>query len=261
VHFGGDNHLVGKRKSTVRLRTFHGSCFAEAAIATRAFDKVRMTYLGLTELVGQMNCDVSTAVSIDTNNYFPRDNIVIPNGVDLDTFKPLGSKSKNPSILFVGMLDSRKRGRELVEAFATTVRPLLPTAELWIVRETEDCGVPGVKTFGRVSESELVRMYQEAWCFCLPSIYEGFGVPYIESMACGTPVVATPNPGSLEVTKSGEFGVVTPLDDLGKTLVELLLDKDRRDRLTESSLAHVQSYDIMNVARRYIDLAWETGIL
>lgn len=260
IHFAGDNHLVRKQIETVRLRTFHGSCFAEAMSAATNQDKVRMLYLGVTELLGQMRSDCSTVVSADTNKYFLRPNVVIPNGVDLSAFSPnVKRKSANPSILFVGMLDSRKRGRQLLEAFTKFVRVKIPNAELWVVRDAQPIDVPGVKVFGRVSQELLVKLYQSAWCFCLPSLYEGFGVPYIESMACGTPVVTTPNPGGLEVTENGKFGVVSDIDMIGEELVSLLGNPTRRHELANSALGYVQRFDINTIAQRYIDLSLGIG--
>lgn len=262
VHFGGDNHFVRRQNSLVRLRTFHGSCFAEAKTATLLRDKLRMVYLGLTELIGQACSDVSTAVSADTNRYFPKPNVVIPNGVDLSAFTPsIQSKSKNPSILFIGMLDSRKRGRELLDVFSKQIRTRIPNAELWIVRDSTPLNVPGVTVFGSVSQELLIQLYQSAWCFCLPSLYEGFGVPYIEAMACGTPVVASPNPGALEVTKDGQYGLIANLPNLGDELIRLLDDTDLQKYMSDLALDYVQRFDIDKIAQRYLDLAKDTGRL
>ena len=153
------------------------------------------------------------------------------------------------------MLDSRKRGRELLREFSNVVRARVPNAELWIVRDSQPIEVPGVKVFGQVSQALLVELFQSAWCFCLPSSYEGFGVPYIEAMACGTPVVTTPNPGGLEVTDNGKFGVVSDLDNIGEELVMLLESRERRHELAEDALAYVQRFDINKIAQNYIDLS------
>ncbi len=256
VHFAGDNHFVRKQDGLVRLRTFHGSCFAEANFSGSFRDRIRMVYLGLTELLGQRMCDVSTVVSADTNRYFPKQSEVIPNGVDLTAFTPsLRPKSGNPSILFVGMLDSRKRGRQLLEVFDKHIRRKIPNAELWIVRDSSPVDVPGVKVFGSVSQAVLIQLYQSAWCFCLPSLYEGFGVPYIEAMACGTPVVASPNPGALEVTRNGRYGIIADFPNLGDKLVNLLNDGEQQRELASSALEHVQNFDIDKVAERYIEYA------
>jgi phosphatidylinositol alpha-mannosyltransferase len=261
VHFGGDNHLVSKSRHSVHLRTFLGSCFAEMNVATNARDKIRMTYLGVTELLGQANADIATVISVDTNRYFIKPNHVIPCGVDLTKFRPGRKKTSNPTIMFVGMIDSRKRGRLLIDAFNSVVRRHFPSAELWIVRDDQVVESPGVRVFGSVSEEDLIRMYQESWCFCLPSSYEGFGVPYIESMACGTAVVCTPNAGAIEVLGNGRYGLISSPDDLGETLINLLSDENLRTFLVSQGLEYVRKFDIRTVALQYIELAKSTGKL
>jgi phosphatidylinositol alpha-mannosyltransferase len=255
VHFGGDDHLVKNRDQGVQIRTYHGSCFAEAIVAKSVREKVRMFYLGCTELLSQKRWRITTTVSRSTNRYFLRPNIVIPNGVDLSKFLPSACKSYNPSILFVGTLDSRKRGRKLVEEFIDIIRPKIPHAELWIVRDNTIVNFDGVTVYGSVSETKLIELYQKAWVFCLPSSYEGFGVPYIEAMACGTPVVATPNPGALEVLDHGQYGLLTEIDQLGNTLVSLLSDDQRRAEMTQNGLTRAREYDLHEIAEKYIGLA------
>lgn len=255
VHFGGDDHWVRAGNEFVHIRTFHGSCFAEAKVATKVRDKVRMFYLGCTELLAQRSTKVNTTVSSHTNRYFLRENIVVPNGVNLSKFVPSTYKSEHPSILFIGTLDSRKRGRYLVQAFVDCVRKAHPDAELWLVRDGTPVNVPGVKVFGSVSQEKLIELYQQSWVFCLPSSYEGFGVPYIEALACGTPVVATPNPGALEVLDGGRFGLITELETLGPSLVSILGDQDNRMAYAKSGLERAKNYDIHKIAQRYLNLA------
>jgi len=89
---------------------------------------------------------------------------------------------------------------------------------------------PSVRWLGFPSDEELAGLYRRAWVFCLPSTYEGFGIPYIEAMANGTPVVATPNPGSRMVLAEGRHGLVVGEDELASTLVRLLTDEEERDR-------------------------------
>ena len=69
----------------------------------------------------------------------------------------------------------------------------------------------GIHTFEHVDSEKLSELYSAAWIFCLPSSYEGFGRPYVEAMAAGTPVVATPNPGAMEVLENGRFGLIQQL--------------------------------------------------
>jgi glycosyltransferase involved in cell wall biosynthesis len=97
----------------------------------------------------------------------------------------------------------------------------MPDARLWMVCSDAPPG-PGVEVLGRLSDHELADRYRRAWVFCLPSSYEGFGVPYIEAMACGTPVVATPNAGAREVLDRGRLGTLVEPDRLGVVLLRTL---------------------------------------
>jgi phosphatidylinositol alpha-mannosyltransferase len=255
VHFGGDDHLLRQSSDYIHLRTFMGSCFAEAKVAKGFKDKVRMTYLGLSEVLSSVKFHVLTVISADTNRYLACKGLVIPCGVDVSQFIPGPSKHHHPALLFVGTLDSRKRGRDLLNAFVNDIQPRFSNAELWLVRESGVVDIPGVKVYGSVSQEKLVELYQKAWVFCLPSSYEGFGVPYIEAMACGTPVVATPNPGALEVLDNGKYGVLTELDTLGASINSLLSNPEERVKYIELGLLRSKEYDILKVAQQYIDLA------
>ena len=79
---------------------------------------------------------------------------------------------------------------------------------------------PGVEVLGRLDDEALAEAYRRAWVFCLPSDYEGFGIPYAEALASGTPVVATPNVGARYVLDDGRAGVIVDLPELGRALVD-----------------------------------------
>jgi glycosyltransferase involved in cell wall biosynthesis len=257
VHFSGEDYLCTKKQDCVHIRTFLGSCLAEAIVAKRLFDNLRMLFIGLTEFYSALRSQVTTVISNDTNKYIGNRGISVPCGVDLQNFRPASKKHPTPAILFVGILDSRKRGRALLTEFVNIIQPRFPDAELWLVRESGNIDIPGVRVFGSVTQEKLVELYQTAWVFCLPSSYEGFGVPYIEAMACGTPVVATPNPGALEVLDNGTYGVITELDNLGASINSLLSNEDDRCRYIDLGLRRSKEYGILKVAQKYIDLAIE----
>ena len=166
---------------------------------------------------------------------------VIPNGVDLESFRPADKKEADPVVLFVGTLRGRKRGQLLLDVFCNQVRSKVPSARLWAVCEEPVSG-PGVHWFGRVPFDVLCELYRRAWVFCLPSSYEGFGIPYVEAMASGTAVVATPNPGAVEVLKNGTCGLVVPESRLGSALVQVIRDKALRRHLEAVGFSEAQQY-------------------
>jgi glycosyltransferase involved in cell wall biosynthesis len=87
-----------------------------------------------------------------------------------------------------------------------------------------------VTVVGRVGEDELVRWYRRAQALVSPSLYEGFGLPAAEAMACGTPVIATSAGALPEVVADGETGVIVrPADEraLADAMASLLAHAER----------------------------------
>ncbi|MFK5633437.1 MULTISPECIES: glycosyltransferase family 4 protein [unclassified Ornithinimicrobium] len=255
LHAHGDDYWLWRRRVPVHVRTVHGSCFEEAKHIRGVVERTRMILLGCSEALAAAVADHTVAVSPPTLRWLPGVSRVIPNGVSSEVFKPGTSRSAHPTILFVGTWGGRKRGGALAASFVAEVMPSLPTAELRMVCQDAPEHLPdGVVVLGRLSEQELVAEYQQAWVFCLPSDYEGFGIPYAEAMACGTPVVTTPNPGALFVIEDGSSGEVVHLKSIGASLVALLKDPQRRDALARQGLRRVQKFTLREVAERYESL-------
>lgn len=246
---GDDWFLWGCRRPR-HVHTYHGSCLAEMLHATTTAVRARMGALALCEFGSAFLADERVAVSANTRRYIPRIRHIIPNGVDLASFKPGGRKSEKPSILFVGTLHGRKRGAMLLDLFQRIVRPAIKDAQLWAVCETP-VHADGVRWCGRVSLGDLIELYRSAWVFCLPSSYEGFGAPYLEAMASGTPVVASPNPGAREVTREGSCGLLSSDDELGMTLLRVLQDATLREKLSEAGLKRAQAFGWNSVCEQY----------
>lgn len=97
--------------------------------------------------------------------------------------------------------------------------------------------------YGPADEEELVMLYNCAWAFVFPSIYEGFGLPPLEAMACGTPVVSASIPALREVL-GGAAVWVEPDDPEGVAagLVRLRDDEPERTRLRAEGLARAQRF-------------------
>ena len=247
IHTHGDNFLLfGKHP---QVRTFHGSAIDEASAAVTLRFKVYQTVMAELEKVGAWIADINVGVSEATQKRIPAISHIVPNGVDTVLFSS-GQKSERPSILFVGTTGGRKRGTFLAEVFCQEVRTKFPNAELWTVMEKPIEG-EGIVNFGRVSQELLCKLYRQAWVFCLPSTYEGFGIPYIEAMASGTAVVASPNLGAKEVLGNGEFGLVAEDLNLGKILVQLLDDSDLRNRYIEKGKLRSQDFTLSRIVEQY----------
>lgn len=250
IHAHGDDYWLWHRNGPVHVRTMHGSCLAEACHVPGVSEKVRMALLGVSEILATFVADRTVCVSRNTLRYYPWIADVIMNGVDIDRFRPGTERDKLPTILFVGTYHNRKRGQLLMEQFAREVRPQLPDAQLWMVCDDAP-PAPGVTVFGSVPLEKLAELYRRAWVFCLPSSYEGFGVPYIEAMASGTPVVATANVGAREVLREGKCGVISESQKLGETLLQMLRDPAQRQELSRIGLERSRDFDWKHVASLY----------
>jgi glycosyltransferase involved in cell wall biosynthesis len=197
------------------------------------------------------------AISANTRRYNPWIRHVIPNGIDLSRFRPdPGRRDPRPSILFVGALGGRKRGRRMLSLFDREIRPAIRDAELHMVTEP---GPPlsRVTYHTGIDREELIRLYQRAWLVVSLSTYEGFGLPYVEAMACGTPVVATSNPGSREVLENGRFGRLASDENIPHQIIDLLRDASARAALSDAGLERAAAFDIDNTSRAYEQLLQE----
>ena len=128
----------------------------------------------------------------------------------------------------------------------------MPDAELRMVTQDAPARLPdGVVALGRLDDDALADEYRRAWVFCLPSSYEGFGIPYAEAMAAGLPVVATPNVGARFVTDEGRYGSLAELDALAGPLTDLLTDRAARERESAASVGRAAEFDLGHVVDLY----------
>ncbi len=112
--------------------------------------------------------------------------------------------------------------------------------------------------FGFLEEKELALLYNGAFAFVFPSFIEGFGLPIIESMACGTPVITTPNSGTKEA--AGDFAIFVNSDKPEELLqaLERLRDPEFYAKLQKDGLNHARKFNWEETARRTIEIYKKT---
>jgi len=178
----------------------------------------------------------------------------VRNGLDIELFSPDPKVAKSDAnLLTVGRSTDPNKGiRTLIRSLAklpehvtlTLVDDDSPDNQ---VRDwAREVGVLGrLRLTGRVESDELVRLYREAAVVVVPSRYEGFGLPAVEAMACGTPVVATRAGALTEVLSLTEGGVLAERDDpdsiargvrtlLENTEARAMMAKRGRERVLET---------------------------
>jgi len=246
----GDSLLLPLRGIPL-LRVMHGSALEEARTARTLSRKILQFGVYLQERL-TVRTQATIAISRNTRDRYPRVRGVIPNGVNTNFFFPDASvKSLKPVILFVGTLGGRKRGDLLLELFDRQIRPEIPEARLWMVSRNGP-KLDGVMYFPGLSDETLSALYRRATVFASPSLYEGFGLPYLEAMASGTPVVAVANPGSREVTDDGRYGRLIQNDaDFVPAVMELLGDAAARAHWIEQGLERSRQLSVERTVDQY----------
>ncbi|HEV2765421.1 MAG TPA: glycosyltransferase family 1 protein, partial [Pyrinomonadaceae bacterium] len=175
-------------------------------------------------------------------------------------------------LLAVGTIEPRKNLLALVLAFEELVRrragdtrlrlviagprgwlsrDLLARAEHWVVKDR-------IRFTGYVSDEDLRALYTSCRAFVYPSLYEGFGLPPLEAMACGAPVVASRIAALAETT--GKAALLVPPSDVGalaEAVGRVLDDAELAARLSRAGLAHAAGYTWERAARETLEVYGE----
>jgi glycosyltransferase involved in cell wall biosynthesis len=162
---------------------------------------------------------------------------------------------RRPFVLFVGLLEPKKNPGALLGAVARLrARGAWGPTDLVLVGaagwgpgswagEAARLGVADVARFlGPVADPELAALYAEASVFVFPSLWEGFGLPVVEAMACGAPVLASRRGALPEVAGDAALLVEPTAEALADGLGTLLADRGLRERLGAAGLARAAAY-------------------
>ena len=170
-------------------------------------------------------------------------------------------------IVFVGTIEPRKNLPTLFKAMRILADQYSPGVALAVIGEWgwlyddvlqtyEKLRLQDVVRFlGHVDASELVALYNGAAALAYPSYYEGFGLPPLEAMACGAPVVASNTSSMPEVI--GDAGLLVSPDDaeaIAVALWRLLSDAQLRQTLVERGFQRVRGFSVQGMAQKTLDL-------
>lgn len=165
---------------------------------------------------------------------------VVPLGIDHERFTP-AQESRRPFVVYPARPWPHKNHPRLLEAFAL-VRRERPELELVLTGGGHGSGPypPGVSVRGLVSHEELVELYRRASALVFPSLYEGFGTPPLEAMACGCPVACS-NAGSLPEVVGDAARLFDPTspEEIAAAVLDVL---DRPAEWAERGLARAAAF-------------------
>jgi glycosyltransferase involved in cell wall biosynthesis len=170
-------------------------------------------------------------------------------------------------LLFVGTLEPRKNLLTLLKAFEQIIshsawRPQLVIAggEGWLMDELfafmkQATFSDRLRLTGYLPDEDLRALYSSCKVFIYPSVYEGFGLPPLEALACGAPVIAGRIP-SLQETLGSAARLVEPLDvdALARSILELLQDGNQRALLKSAGPQHAGKFSWEQTARLTLDV-------
>lgn len=196
--------------------------------------------------------------------------VVVPNGVDTTVFSPCALITRKPLQLMVtASADQPLKGvAVLLQAFAALLSEY-PGLRLLMVGRPRARGateqliarlglVSHIDILSAITTDDLVRHYRESTIVVVPSLYEGFGLPAAEAMACGAPVVSSDGGALREV--AGDGAVVVPAGDaaaLRRAIGALLDDPRRRAELGEHARRHVLEHFCWRHAARLMTQHYE----
>lgn len=206
--------------------------------------------------------DISRAFSVPASRIQ-----VVPNGIDTRRFHPMAGISRHPDrVIVTNSADMPLKGLTFLIRAVEQVRRHRPV-ELVVVgaprkngavaRLIRQLGVGGqVRFTGRIDQNTFIRHYARAAVAVVPSVYEGFGLPAGEAMACRVPVIATTGGALPEVV--GEAGELVPpgdADALARSIIRLLDNPGRAAALGEAGYRRVmEQFTWEKAARRTVEI-------
>jgi glycosyltransferase involved in cell wall biosynthesis len=197
---------------------------------------------------------------------------IVHNGIDTDVFKPISSVKREPlTVMATASADAPLKGLEyLLRAIAQLI-PDYPDLKLIVLGKLKEDGVTAklisalnivdrVTFYTGLSSDEVAGLYARATCVVVPSIYEGFGLPAGEAMACEAPVISTDGGALPEVV--GDCGLTVPTRDhdaIASAISKMLEDESLRTNLAKKGRKRILDLFSWEVAaddmvRFYLDV-------
>lgn len=189
------------------------------------------------------------------------------NGLD-ECFRPVEKKQAPvPYILYVGNLHPRKNLVRLIEAFVKLKREHKTELKLKVVGQkawlygdifesVRKSGLESSVEFtGYISQDQLVQTYQNATVMVYPSLYEGFGLPVLEAMGCGVPVVTSDSTSLAEVAgKAAELVDVRSAESICQGIWRVISSETRQQELRQRGIARAEKFSWQQTARKTLDV-------
>jgi len=198
---------------------------------------------------------------------------VIYHGVNTDLFFPnkkmyTAKMSLDPYILYVGGIVPHKNVINIMKAFKKLVSEkrnlnhslILAGSKAWHFKLINEAfnklnSSNKMKYIGHLSLKDLSILYKGASVFVSPSIYESFGFPALEAMACGIPAIVSKDTGTAEIVKDGGI-LVNPydVDEIAEAIFRIISDAEYRNELSKRAIKRAQNFSWERCAKETLDI-------
>ncbi|KHO61984.1 Glycosyltransferase [Thermoanaerobacter sp. YS13] len=199
---------------------------------------------------------------------------IVPCGVDTNFYKPIDGKKilskykiEKPYFLYIGTLEPRKNIRSIVRAFNNILKKanhdvilVIGGKKGWmydeIFKTVKELRLENDVLFlGYVPIEDMPALYSNAISFVFPSLYEGFGIPPLEAMSCGCPVIVSNTSSFPEVV--GNAGIlVNPLniEEISDAMYRIYCDNNLREDLKQKSINRAKEFTWESAAKKMINI-------
>jgi glycosyltransferase involved in cell wall biosynthesis len=280
IHY--PSFIASLRLNLPSVLTVHDLCFS---LFPETFSRLRRPYYQYIIPRSILHCDTIIVDSQSTKrdllkSFRRREGRVetAPLGVDPVTFFPIKDEREKirvrekyrlpaPFLLYVGTLEPRKNIPRLIRAFSYAVvakglphHLVIAGRKGWlfdeIFKEVKLLNLSDRVHFpGFVEPSDLPAVYSLAHAFVYPSLYEGFGLPCLEAMSCGTPVIASGASSLPEIVADSAL-TVDPLsvESIAEALAQICLDAGLRERLSGAGIRRASRFSWLTTARKTLEV-------
>ncbi len=253
------------RSKSINIATFHAAMSERRT--SRTLERVITPYTK--SLLKHL--DVLTAVSPVATNYVKsltaRKIYIIPNGIDVNKYKPGKSDGSSKTIFYIGRLEKRKAVDQLLKAFSIIQQYdsdyCLKIAgdgpqKSELMELSQELKLKNVEFLGQIDEDEKIKLLQTSDVFCSPALYgESFGIVLLEAMAAGCVIVAGANAGYESVLSgTGQISLVNPKDnkEFARRLMIMTSNQALRNAWLEWAQKEVKQYSYDNIVKKYLTL-------
>lgn len=253
LHLHGEDWAFVNRKIPT-IRTFHGCSINEAKFADNLKSKIIFALYHPLELWAEKLATTSVGIGDDTIKLLGVKQI-IPNGYAQDLYYP-SQKSSKPTAIVVGTLEGRKKAKEAIKMLLSLKEEMSDLVIHAVIDKPYDH--PSVQNWIGISREQLAKLVRESWIGVSTTLYEGFGIYYLEWMASGTIPISFNNIGTKSLIFKNKAGFLSNnISQLRESALLILQDSSVRERYSQNAILASKQLTWNNIAEQYQQLYYQ----